>query len=226
MLWQWANNSAQVFILDLDGTLIPSAEIDNLCFWQAVFECFDRHDPLPDLHDFKHVTDSGILGEWCEGALGRFANDDENRQIRRRFAELLEQSSNEPGEYFKPLAGVEEWLLAVQESPNVFAGIATGGWGHSAGLKLELSGLDKFDLPLASSDDAIARSDIMLIAAGMVQELHGVQDAAITYIGDGAWDFEATRVLNWDFIGIAGGDQASRLRKAGANHVRADFTRL
>ena len=65
MLWEWVNSGTQVFILDLDGTLMPSAEIDNLCFWEAVFECYGQRDGLPDLHHFKHVTDTGILEEWC-----------------------------------------------------------------------------------------------------------------------------------------------------------------
>jgi len=225
MLWQWANNSTRVFILDLDGTLIPSAEIDNQCFWQAVFEQFDVHGPLPDLHDFKNVTDNGILGEWCSLELGHTASDDETRQIKKRFLQLLEQASIQQPVHFNPLAGVEDWLLAVQDAPHVFAGIATGGWGHSARLKLELSGLDRFKLPLASSDDAIARADIMQIAAGKVQELHGAEGAALTYIGDGAWDYQASQLLDWGFIGIASGPQAAHLRNAGAGHVQADFSR-
>jgi beta-phosphoglucomutase-like phosphatase (HAD superfamily) len=93
MLWQWANNRVTVFILDLDGTLIPSAKIDNQCFWQAVFECFDRRGTLPDLHGFKHVTDTGILYEWCIRALGRVASHAETRQIRDRFLQLFEQAA-------------------------------------------------------------------------------------------------------------------------------------
>lgn len=225
MLWQWANNSTKVYILDLDGTLIPSAEIDNQCFWQAVFEQFDRSGPTPDLHDFSYVTDSGILHEWCSLELGRTASAAETRQIRQRFLQLLEQASNQRPAHFRPLAGVRDWLQAVQDTPHVFAGIATGGWEHSARLKLELSGLASFELPLASSDDAISRTDIMLIAAGLVRKLHGIDDAELTYVGDGAWDLQASQALDWGFVGIASGQQASRLRKAGASHVQTDFTR-
>ena len=71
MLWKWVNSSTQVFILDLDGTLMPTAEIDDECLWQAVFGYFEMRDRPPDLHDFKHVTDSGILDEWCVRELGR-----------------------------------------------------------------------------------------------------------------------------------------------------------
>lgn len=223
MLWQWANNRINVFILDLDGTLMPSAEIDNQCFWQAVFACFGERESLPDLHGFTHVTDSGILDEWCLNELGRSPHEEEVEQIRQRFLQLLETASIRQSCHFKPLPGVINWLEAVSENSRVHAGIATGGWEHSARLKLKLSGLDRFDLPLASSDDAIARTDIMEIAANKTIADQGSTDTVFTYIGDGAWDLHASRLLGWEFIGIASGQQATRLKKAGANRIHADF---
>lgn len=200
---------------------MPSAEIDNQYFWQAVFECYDRQDELPDLHGFLHVTDNGILSEWCDRVLGRSATAGETTQIRQRFLQLLQTA---PPEHFRPIAGVQRWLQAVQDCSHVFAGIATGGWAHSARLKLQLSGLDRFELPLASSDDAIARTRIMQIAARKVHKLHGIEDAAISYVGDGVWDLQASHALDWTFIGIAKGQQADRLRSAGAHAIKADFT--
>jgi len=226
MLWQWANDRTQVYILDLDGTLMPSAEIDNQCYWQSVFECFETQHNIPDLHGFGHVTDSGILHEWCNRELGRQANEAETRQIKSRFLQLLEQASLQHAAHFSPFAGVEEWLEAVRQNPAVFAGIATGGWEHSARLKLELSGLDRFSLPLASSDDAKPRTDIMQIAASKVGALHPNSDVELTYVGDGAWDLQASLALDWAFIGIADGPRAAELKKAGARHVQADFTRV
>ncbi len=204
---------------------MPSAEIDNQCFWQAVFECFNLHGAPPDLHGFKHVTDSGVLSEWCTREWGRCATSDETRQIRQRFLQLLQNSADRQGGHFSPIAGVEDWLQAVQDSPHVFAAIATGGWDHSARLKLSLSGLDRFELPLASSDDAISRTEIMQIAARRVQELYPQEDVVTSYVGDGTWDLQASRLLDWRFIGIASGVRAELLRKAGASYVQADFTR-
>ena len=221
MLWQWANNKPQVFILDLDGTLMPSAEIDNQCFWQAVFECYDFNGELPDLHSFEHVSDSGILQEWCRRELGRNATTPETSQIRQRFLQFLQSA---PDKHFKPLAGVESWLQKVEDSPGIFAAIATGGWRHSARLKLKKSGLDRFKLALASSDDAIERTKIMQIAAGKLAKSQRLEHALISYVGDGVWDLQASQALNWNFIGIASGDQAQRLKTAGADFIYADFT--
>ena len=225
MLWEWVNTGTQVFILDLDGTLMPSAEIDNECFWQAVFDCFGNQHQLPDLHNFKHVTDSGILDEWCVRDLGRAPSVDETRQIKHQFAQLLESAFDRQPEHFNPLPGVLEWLEAIMKHENVMAGIATGGWQHSARLKLELSGLDRFELPLASSDDAVTRTKIMQIAADRTLPRQAHNEADFTYIGDGTWDLQASRDLHWKFVGIATGVRAKKLKLAGADLVLNNFSK-
>ena len=223
MLWKWVKSGTQVFILDLDGTLMPTAEIDNECFWQAVFGCFGKRDRLPDLHGFKHITDSGILDEWCVRELGRPPLEVETRQIKHQFVQLLEAAFNLEPNHFRPFSGVTEWFKAVSESDHVYTGIATGGWQESARLKLKLSGLDRFDLPLASSDDAMPRSRIMQIAAQRTLGGQTGNQVDFTYVGDGVWDLQASRKLGWGFIGIAEGDRADELKLAGADLIRRDF---
>ena len=223
MLWEWENSAAQVFILDLDGTLMPSAEIDNRCFWQAMFGCFSERETLPDLHGFEHVSDSGILEEWCIRELGRSPLAQETRQIKRHFLKLIETAALSEPRHFRPLNGVREWLEAARDHDRVYTGIATGGWEHTARLKLKLAGLDVFDLPLASSDDAMARTQIMHIAAQRTLAVETDERPVFTYVGDGPWDLEASQQLGWRFIGIASGAQAARLKQAGATHIQPDF---
>jgi len=223
MLWEWVNSGNQVFILDLDGTLMPSAEIDNECYWQAVFACFGERVTLPDLHGFKNVSDSGILDEWCVRELGRLPRAEETGQIKLCFLQLLESAWIRKPQQFKPFPGVGRWLEAVRDNNKVYAGIATGGWGHSARLKLKLSGLDRFDLPLASSDDALERKEIMQIAARRTLKHQPENYTAFTYVGDGVWDLQASQKLGWEFIGIAGGARAAQLKQAGASNIQADF---
>ena len=224
MLWKWGNSGTQVFILDLDGTLMPSAKIDNECFWQAVFACFGERTSLPDLHGFKHVTDSGILQEWCVRELGRPPRMNETGQIKQIFVQLLESAYRHEPQHFSPLPGVEKWLQAVHDSEHACAGIATGGWQHSARLKLQLSGLDRFDLPLASSDEAIERTRIMQIAARRTLNNPSENSTIFTYVGDGVWDLQASQALDWRFIGIAQGARAKQLERAGASLILPDFS--
>lgn len=223
MLWEWDNSRKQVFILDLDGTLIPSAKIDNECFWDAVFDCFGNRGTLPPLHDFTDVTDSGILNEWCVRELGRQPRMQETRQIKRLFLQRLESAWFGQPQDFRPLPGVISWLEELAEHGNVYSGIATGGWQHTARLKLKLAGLERFKLPLASSDDAIKRTGIMRIAARRVLGDQSQNETMFTYVGDGVWDLQASRELDWKFIGIASGARARKLRMAGAVDVRPGF---
>ena len=226
MLWEWPNGGKQVFILDIDGTLIPSAEVDNECFWQAVFDCFGERATLPDLHGYTHVTDSGIWNEWCHHELGRSPSKEETLQIKQRFLDLLKAASHRQPEHFLPLPGVISWLESVQAHDNVYAGIATGGWEHSARLKLGIAGLERFNLPLASSDDATPRAKIMQISAQRTLNHRPVDEAVFTYVGDGTWDLQASQKLDWRFIGIASGERAKQLRQAGAVHIQKDFCKI
>lgn len=223
MLWEWENSANRVYILDLDGTLMPSAEIDNVCFWQAVCGVFDKPNHPPDLHGFEHVTDSGILHEWCVREIGRPPRGDEAAHVKRLFEQRLESAFHLQPSHFSPLPGVMEWLSAIRASGHACAGIATGGWAHSARLKLKLSGLDRFGLPLASSDDAVKRADIMRIAASRTLGRAAAVNAIFTYVGDGVWDLQASRELDWAFIGIASGARALQLAGAGAAEVRENF---
>ena len=223
MLWEWENSANRVYILDLDGTLMPTAHIDNVCYWQAVCGVFGAPGHPPDLQDFEHVTDSGILHEWCVREMGRPPRDDETNHIKRLFEKRLESVFHAQPAHFSPLPGVEDWLAAIQASGRAFAGIATGGWEHSARLKLKLSGLDRFGLPLASSDDAVKRTDIMRIAARRTLGRAVAHNSVFTYVGDGVWDLQASRELSWKFVGIASGARALQLERAGAVMVTENF---
>ena len=111
----------------------------------------------------------------------------------------------------------------MAEHRGVYTGIATGGWEHSARLKLKLAGLDRFELPLASSDDSVSRAGIMQIAAQRTLGSQSDDETAFTYVGDGRWDLQASLELGWEFIGIASGAQAALLKEAGAKHIQEDF---
>jgi phosphoglycolate phosphatase-like HAD superfamily hydrolase len=209
------------FILDLDGTLMPTHDLDNRCYWRAVDDVFSTGAEPQDLHGFRRVTDDGILDEWSERALGRRPAPEERQALRQRFLERVQQAATEEPEAFKPFPGVVDWLAA--RTPGLVA-IATGGWRHTAAFKLAVAGLDRFALPLAGSDDAPTRTGIMRAAHRRLAP--GLWEATPTYLGDGAWDLAASRELAWEFIGIASGARARALARAGAERVIEDFRPL
>lgn len=216
----------EVWILDIDGTLIDTHEIDNACYWRAVGEVFGLGDLQMDLLEYVHVSDSGILDQWCRHRLGRPPEAEETAALRRQFLELTRSISRDRPELFRPRAGLVDWLESMTGRPDTHLAIATGSWSVTAAYKLECSGLSRFGLPLATSDDAMSRTDIMSVALQRLGLGGSVPEEQITYVGDGPWDLAASRTLGWSFIGIAAGTRADALRELGAERVHADFSQL
>ncbi len=206
------------YIFDIDGTLMPTQHVDNECYWQAVHQVFGTAAETLDLHDFEHVSDSGIFAEWCERTLQRPATASEHEAVRNSFLQLLEATYAAEPANFQPLPGAAAFL---RSQPSGRLALATGGWRHTARFKLHCAGLDRFKLPLSCSDDAMARTDIMRLAEQQLES-----GPPPIYFGDGLWDLAAARTLGWGFVGIARGSQAAALRTAGARMVAADFCQL
>jgi phosphoglycolate phosphatase-like HAD superfamily hydrolase len=216
-----------IWILDIDGTLMPSQHVDNQCYWRAVFECFGETPRTLDLHQFAHVTDSSILDEWMQQTRGRSATEGEVQQIRQRFLQLIQQACIDEPATFAASAGLALWLQQQLVQFGACVAIATGGWSHTARFKLQAAGLGALNLPLASSDDGISRCDIMRHAQSLLRAGADAGSDLITcYIGDGIWDLQASQQLGWEFIGIAQGEQARTLRQAGAQQVFCNFEEL
>ena len=231
-------SAMNILILDLDGTLMPSNAVDNRCYWQAVRDVFEpdhgRHtNGIPDPAEFDHVTDSGILHQWCVSKTGRPPLVSETDAVKHRFLQLLEEAAiNEP-KSFVPFDGLHAWLdRCIGDSQTVLA-IATGGWRHSARFKLTTAGLGHYQLPLASSDELMQRTDIMVAALGQLCEnQHGADPIAsglesnVTYFGDAPWDYKACQTLGWGFVGIADQKNTESLKLIGAKLIVPDFTLL
>lgn len=220
-----------LWILDIDGTLMPSQHIDNECYWRAVFEYFGETPRTLDLHQFEHVTDGRILGEWMQQTHGREPTVEEVAGIRKRFLDLTRSAFESEPQAFAATPGLTGWLDQQLAEHGPCIAIATGGWGHTARFKLQAAGLEGCELPLASSDDGNNRCEIMRYARRMLlksTEPDAADNSALStcYIGDGLWDFLASRELGWDFIGMAAGEQAEKLRQAGAEQVFCNFNEL
>jgi phosphoglycolate phosphatase-like HAD superfamily hydrolase len=182
-------------IFDLDGTLIDSYDLDEKLYREAVVSEVPGVLFRRSWHDYRHSTDSGILSEILEEL--ELDTGDHYDAVRRRFGELMTkhlQSSN----HCAPIAGAAELLHGLRQTSDIRIGIATGGWRHTAVMKLQAAGLWDPGIPMSTADDAHSRTDIMRICAGKM-------DASVSdfvYVGDALWDMKAARELGWRFIGI------------------------
>ncbi|MBT8078362.1 MAG: HAD family hydrolase [Gammaproteobacteria bacterium] len=186
----------KALIFDIDGTLLVSSAEDDRLYRRAVGQVLGSVSFRDNLHDYAHVSDTGILTQVFEDngvALEQSLFD----AVKSAFFAALEEHIAEYGP-FSEVPGAADYLRRIMDSPNHEFAIATGGWRESARMKLGAAGLPCDDAPLASSDDAVDRADIMRHA---LRSLSG-EFSSVTYYGDGPWDRSASEALGWDFIGV------------------------
>lgn len=182
-------------ILDIDGTLLHSFDEDDRLYRQAVSQVLGPVR-FREMSEYEHVSDSGILAEvFLDNAIQ--ADPETIEAIRHRFFEALEQHVARHGP-FAEIPGARDFVRRLKQSPRHACAIATGSWRPSALLKLRTAGFEIDDLPLATSDDATTRCDILSHALAALEG----PIAAVTYYGDGSWDRKACASLGWRFRGV------------------------
>jgi phosphoglycolate phosphatase-like HAD superfamily hydrolase len=182
-------------IFDLDGTLIDSYELDEQLYRKAVLMEVPNVKFRKSWYDYDNSTDSGILIEILTEFNLPVAHYYDS--VRQRFGELVKehlQSSNN----CKPIPGAPALLHELRKTQNIEIGIATGGWRHTAKMKLEGAGLSLWDVPMSSGDDAHSRTEIMRICASRMRS----SISKFIYVGDAEWDLHAADELGWKFIGV------------------------
>jgi phosphoglycolate phosphatase-like HAD superfamily hydrolase len=216
-----------LIMFDLDGTLVDSANVDSECYLQALVDVFgfDLDSIDRDWGNYPHVTDAGILQTLCQTELARNPTEIEVHQYQQRFLELLNIAvSQQP---LQEICGAKELLYRLDRDSNYAISLATGGWQKTAEFKLQQIGLDRVLLPMACSDDAYARVEIMKCAYQRSIELYQQSHFdTVTYIGDGVWDGVASKELDYHFIGIGSGDRANDLFATGAKYVFPHYQNL
>ena len=183
-------------IFDIDGTLLHSVEADEMLLTQAIQTVIDNAVIRPAYGDYTHMSDAGILaGVLEDNAID--ATSGVGIEIKRYFIQLLTEHVETNGP-FPQFPGARGYIQKYIDSPGHAVGIATGCWRDSALLKLRSAGFGDIDVPVATSDDAMARIDIMQFA---LSQLPG-EFNSITYYGDGEWDQRATAELGWSFVPV------------------------
>ena len=186
----------QAVILDIDGTLLHSVEVDDALYRQAVQHVLGSVDLRPSLRDYPHVTDTALLLQIMEDN-GIAPSGVTIERVKATFFERLHQHMQRCGP-FAQLAGAQRFLEHLVATQDIEVAIATGGWRESALMKLHSAGLDARNVPIATSDDASERVGIMRVALDC---LPGPFES-IMYYGDGEWDRKASRDLGWKFRAV------------------------
>ena len=185
----------QGVIFDIDGTLVESYHLDGECYRQAVVEVVGDVSFRSDWGDYPFVTDEGILRQvYSDNAL-IFKH---SRDVRSRFGQLVAKRLSLVPTSCAATPGACELVEKLRVDPNFQIGFATGGWRHTAHLKLDHVGIKHARIPFRSSDDSYDRTEIMESCRAAI----GCSPGDVVYVGDGEWDMRATKELGWRFIGI------------------------
>ncbi len=211
-------------MFDVDGTLTDSSEVEDECLWQAAREVLRLpNDRSPWIDDLRHVTDLCKVSQHCEKRFGRPITSSEVDLVRKRLVQLLQDSPAARNSNLSQIVGASEALSRVSAARGFAIAIATGCFLSLAEFKLRSAGIFDASVPLAGSDNALSREEIMLNAARQAAQKHKVEFSDFTYVGDGIWDVKAARNLGWNFIGVGTGERAEALRQAGAVKIIPHF---
>ena len=182
-------------IFDIDGTLVESSRFEYDVYISAIRDVLGDVSIREDWRTYRHVTDTGVLRQIMEE--NQIRGEERIHEVRTRFGELANRYVDSGGEC-RPIAGAVCLLQKLRNDDRYELGIATGGWSHTARMKLEHAGFNLKNVVLASSDDSDERIAIMQKC------LHALGNSfkRIVYAGDAEWDIQATRELGWHFIGV------------------------
>jgi phosphoglycolate phosphatase-like HAD superfamily hydrolase len=224
-----ARGAARLALFDIDGTLARSVRADDHCFVRAVGDAFGIAGFSTDWLEYEHQTDSGLCAEIVRKHLGRHPSEEETARARNRLLELLQDAVRRDPEAIVAMPGARRLLEHLLRDGRWSLAIATGSWLCSARFKLAQAGIAADGIPLATSDDApdraeIVRTAVRRAAAGPTPRRSGAYEK-IVYVGDGIWDLRAARRVGIGFVGVAAGG-SQRLREAGADCVLPDVRDL
>lgn len=182
-------------IFDIDGTLVESFGFDDACYISAIREVLGEVHIHDDWNKYINVTDTGSLRQIMEE--NKIQEKEQIKEVRTIFGELIRQYLQNGGKCC-PKEGAIHLIDKLLTLDDYEIGLATGGWEHTAKMKLQHAGFNLKNLVLTSSDDGDERVTIMkkcLFALGNC--FH-----RIIYVGDAQWDMQATQELGWHFIGV------------------------
>ena len=182
-------------IFDIDGTLVDSFGFDDACYISAIREVLGEVYIHNDWSKYKNVTDTGTLRQIMEE--NDIQVEGQIKEVRTKFGELIQQYLQNGGKC-RPKEGAIHLINKLLATDGYEVGFATGGWEHTATMKLQHAGFNLGNTVLTSSDDGDER--VVIMKKCLLQLGHCFQ--RVVYIGDAEWDMQATQELGWHFIGV------------------------
>src|SRR5262245_2343687 len=208
-----------LIVLDLDGTLTGTNEVDTDCFVQALGEALGIDDVNTNWEQYEHATDLGCLQEAFIKKFNRSITVEETNRFIHYFLELLKSHRAERAIAFAEVPGAAAVLRRLKADSQWAIALATGCWEPSARFKIATAGIPLENVATAFANDGPSREAIVRAAIKRA----GNHFDRIVSVGDAVWDVRTATRLGLPFVGIGSGGGSQRLHTAGATHTVDDF---
>ena len=209
----------KMIILDIDGTIVDAVHADDKCFIQTFKEIYQIDLANADWNEFIHVTDNGLTIEIFEQHFSQYPKKADIQTVKSHFKKLLKECVQQ----FTEIRGAISFIESASNNTDFEIAFATGGWKETAVLKCQSIGLHLNEFICKSANDHYNRAKIIELAIEEALEKNNLQNfESVTYFGDGTWDFDTTRTLGINFIGVDCNNNGI-LKKRGAKKVIPNF---
>ena len=214
----------KLVIFDIDGTLTNTNETDHKAFEKAYMELYDLDVSGLDWEEVEDYTDTGIAKHVFEVVIGRTCGPVDLRKIKKKVYDNLVELYNESESNFAEVKGATDFIEFLKSRDEICLAIATGCWEHTANFKLNVSGIDYEELPIANSDNDISRVGITKHVIELAKQQYDCSKFDdVIYIGDGAWDVKMAQSLGIRLIGVDVHSNG-RLKELGVQNIIKDFS--
>lgn len=216
---------ARLYLFDIDNTLLNSGGAGAKAMTLAFEEVFGVADAFAGIE----YTGRSDIAIFRDAALANSLDVDGRFSellagFRETYFRVLPQTLLQTKGHVMP--GMPEVLSALEETPGVCLGLATGNFSLSAWLKLQYYGLDRFFQTGGFGEDSDDRTQIVARAIERLAAQAGDQGPHQTLvIGDTPLDVAAALDNDVIAVGVATGTfTLEALKDAGAALVFPDFS--
>ena len=205
----------QVFLFDLDGTLVDSV-YQHVLAWKDALD-----EEGIELSVWRIHRRIGMSGGLFMNQLLRETSVEISAERVDRLRRLHAQAYQRRVHQIRPLPGARALLDALDGNGIPWA-IATSGRMETAALNLEALGIDPAKTPVVTRDQVkYAKPDPDLFLAAAARLNAPIETAVI--VGDAIWDMLAARRCRGLGVGLlSGGYGQEELERAGAIRVYED----
>ena len=183
-------------LFDVDGTLTDTHDVASTAYLHSAKKHFSLDASDLDWGQYTSSTATGIAQEITQKKWGRAPLEDELKGIKEDVLNAVKGAS------IKAIPGSVEIIKYLLSDNNYAVGIATGNFRCVIEHTLREIGIPE-GIPLSTADEHIDRAGIIALSTEKARTHANIQSfCAITYIGDGAWDYRAAQSLGHDFVGI------------------------